>query len=60
MYFGLSMLTTGAYAALLIVLGEAAVKHSTGPVILVGAVIVVLALAIRWWRGRQSPDADAI
>ncbi len=57
-YFGLSMLTTGVYAALLIVLGEAAVKHSTGPAILVGAAVVGLALAVRWWRGRQSLDAD--
>ena len=59
-YFWLSVLTTGAYAALLIVLGEAAVKHSTGPVILVGAVIVVLALAIRFWRGRRSSEVKAL
>jgi uncharacterized membrane protein YdjX (TVP38/TMEM64 family) len=59
-YFGLSMLTTGVYGALLILLGEATVKHSAGPVILLGAVAVSLALAIRWWRGRQPDGADAL
>ena len=57
-YFGLSMLTTGLYAAMLIVLGEAVVKHSTGPAILIALVAVALGLGIRWWRGRKAEDAD--
>ncbi len=57
-YFGLSMLTTGLYAAMLIVLGEAVVKHSTGPAILIAAAALALGLAVRWWRGRQADDAD--
>jgi uncharacterized membrane protein YdjX (TVP38/TMEM64 family) len=55
-YFMISMLTTGLYGALLIVLGEATVKHSTGPAIAIGAAVVLLAIGVRWWRNRQSRD----
>jgi uncharacterized membrane protein YdjX (TVP38/TMEM64 family) len=57
-YFAVSMLVTGLYAALLIVLGEAVVRHATGPAILIGAVVVAVGLAIRWVRGRRAEDAD--
>jgi uncharacterized membrane protein YdjX (TVP38/TMEM64 family) len=57
-YFVVSMLTGGLYAAVLILLGEAVVKHSTGPAILIAAVVVAVGLGIRWWRGRKADDAD--
>ena len=43
---------------MLIVLGEAVVKHSTGPAILIAAVVVAVGLGIRWWRGRKADGAD--
>ena len=59
-YFLLGMLTTGLYAILLIVLGEAAVKHSTGPTIAIAAAVALIAIGVRWWRRRQPRDLQTL
>lgn len=56
LYFGLSMLTGSAYAALCVVLGVSLFEHDVGRVIAAAAVVLVLALALAaWWRGRRRP-----
>lgn len=50
LYFGASMLTTGLYAAVLILLGESLFEHDLNRTVVAGAVIVVAALGLWWWR----------
>jgi uncharacterized membrane protein YdjX (TVP38/TMEM64 family) len=59
MYFVLSMLITGAYAAALIVLGESLFEHNVSNAVIAAVVIVALALALWWWvHRRESADHD--
>ena len=58
LYFGLSMLITGAYAALCVVLGVSLLEHSLGRALVPGAIAVALALGLWWWRRRRSDHPD--
>jgi uncharacterized membrane protein YdjX (TVP38/TMEM64 family) len=49
-YFGWSMLITGLYATALVLIGESLIEHRSDRAILAAAVVVALAIAIRWWR----------
>lgn len=51
LYFGLSMLMTGVYAALLVVLGESLLEHNRGRAF--WAVVAVVALALILWLRRR-------
>lgn len=53
-YFGLSMLITGAYAAVCIVVGVSLFEHDIDRIILAVAVAVAVGLAIWWWRRRAT------
>jgi uncharacterized membrane protein YdjX (TVP38/TMEM64 family) len=53
-YFGMSMLFTGMYAALCIVLGVSLFEHDIERELLIGAAVVALALGLWWWRRRRS------
>jgi uncharacterized membrane protein YdjX (TVP38/TMEM64 family) len=58
LYFGISMLVTGVYGALLIVLGESLFAHDLRRTVLVGAVVLALAAGIWWWRRRRSAVSE--
>ena len=59
MYFVVSMLTSGLYGALLILLGESLVRHSIGQVALAVAGMALLGVGVWLWRRRQTRDARA-
>ena len=54
-YFGLSMLITGAYAVVCIVVGVSLFEHDIGRVLLAVALAVALGLAIWWYARRSNP-----
>ena len=56
LYFAASMLITGAYAVLFVVVGVSLFDHATHR-LLVAAVVVAVALALGlwWWRRRRDP-----
>ncbi len=58
MYFGLSMLITGVYAALCIVLGVSLFDHDIDRAILLGAIALVLAAGLWWWRKRRNRSRE--
>jgi uncharacterized membrane protein YdjX (TVP38/TMEM64 family) len=58
-YFGLSMLITGAYAAVCIVVGVSLFEHDVNRVILAVAAAVALALGLWWWLKSRRPPAGA-
>jgi uncharacterized membrane protein YdjX (TVP38/TMEM64 family) len=59
-FFAISMLTTGAYAAALIVLGESLFEHQLGPGTIAILVVAVLAIVIwKWTRRRAAPGSAA-
>ncbi|MGN6110920.1 MAG: hypothetical protein ACTHU0_37815 [Kofleriaceae bacterium] len=54
LYFGLSMLITGAYAAALVVLGESLFEHEVGRSVAVAvAIAAVVAGGVWWWWRRR-------
>jgi uncharacterized membrane protein YdjX (TVP38/TMEM64 family) len=58
LYFAASMLITGAYAVLLVVLGESLLEHDLRRTLVAGGALVV-ALAVAFWalrRGRDRTD----
>jgi uncharacterized membrane protein YdjX (TVP38/TMEM64 family) len=56
-YFGLSMLITGTYAVLLVVLGRSLLAHRIGPTVWVVVAAIVLAALVWWWRRRSRARA---
>ena len=56
LYFGLSMLITGAYAALLVVLGESLLAHNRSTAGAVIAAILVLGVGVWWWQKRGERE----
>ena len=59
LYFGTSMLITGAYAVLCVVVGDSLFEHSFRRVLAACAVAVGLAVGLGWWRKRGRRDRDA-
>jgi uncharacterized membrane protein YdjX (TVP38/TMEM64 family) len=57
LYFAASMLITGVYAVLCVVVGVSLFDHATHRLLLVAAVAVavVLAVGLWWWRRRSDP-----
>jgi uncharacterized membrane protein YdjX (TVP38/TMEM64 family) len=53
LYFGLSMLVTGAYGLCIVLLGDSLFAHDGGRVGVTIAVLVVLFLAAWWWKTRR-------
>jgi uncharacterized membrane protein YdjX (TVP38/TMEM64 family) len=60
LYFGSSMVMTGAYGAALIILGESLFRHDRKRSLAIAAAVVALGFAAWvWWRRRKSPvEAD--
>lgn len=58
-YFTVSMLISGAYAAALIVLGESLFEHELGRGTIAVLVAAVLALVLWWALLRQAARRDA-
>jgi len=56
LYFGLSLLITGAYAAIFIVLGESLLAHDRSTAVAVMAALLTLAVAVWWWRQRSDRE----
>lgn len=54
LFFGSSMLISGAYGVVLIVLGESLFQHALSRSVVIGAAVVVLVAGIWWWRRRRS------
>jgi uncharacterized membrane protein YdjX (TVP38/TMEM64 family) len=54
LYFGASMLITGAYAVLCVVVGDSVFEHHVVRVLVVG--VVVVAVAAGWWWRRRRED----
>jgi uncharacterized membrane protein YdjX (TVP38/TMEM64 family) len=53
LYFIFSMLVTGAYAVLLVVLGESLLNHQLNRTVVLIASIALVALGAWWWRRRR-------
>jgi uncharacterized membrane protein YdjX (TVP38/TMEM64 family) len=56
LYFGVSMVITGAYAALCILVGFSLFEHDVRRIAVAVAVVVALGLAVWWWRKRSRDD----
>jgi uncharacterized membrane protein YdjX (TVP38/TMEM64 family) len=54
LYFGASMLITGAYAVLCVVVGDSLFEHHVVRVLGAGVVVVALAAGFWWWRKRED------
>jgi uncharacterized membrane protein YdjX (TVP38/TMEM64 family) len=54
LYFGLSMLFTGAYAAVLVVLGESLIEHDLGRSAAIAGVFLTIAVGTWWWQRRRA------
>jgi uncharacterized membrane protein YdjX (TVP38/TMEM64 family) len=54
LYFGVSMLITGAYAVALVVLGESFLHHNLSRTLLAGAAVAVLAFGLWLWRKKRG------
>jgi uncharacterized membrane protein YdjX (TVP38/TMEM64 family) len=52
LYFGASMLITGVYAVLCVVVGGSLFEHDVGRVLLAAAIVAVLGGGLWWWRKR--------
>jgi len=59
LYLVSSIVITGAYGALLIVLGESLFRHQSVRSILIAVGVVALALGIWWWRRRSAKRSAA-
>ena len=59
LYFGLSMLITGAYAALFVVLGESLLAHNRSTAAAVMAALLMLGIGVWWWQSRASRASDS-
>lgn len=57
-YFGLSMLIGGAYAASLVVLGHSLLEHDRERAAIAGAVLVVLVAGVWLWHRRRTRRAN--
>jgi uncharacterized membrane protein YdjX (TVP38/TMEM64 family) len=61
LYFVSSMLITGAYAVLCVVVGVSLFEHEIRRSLAIGAAIVALSLGLLWWhRRRTRPDSQAV
>ena len=56
LYFGMSILITGAYGAALIVLGESLLEHDLGRALPTAVVVAVAALGLWWGLRRRARD----
>jgi uncharacterized membrane protein YdjX (TVP38/TMEM64 family) len=56
LYFGMSILITGAYGAALIVLGESLLEHDLGRALPSAVGVAVAALGLWWWLRRRARD----
>lgn len=54
LYFVASMLITGVYSALLVVLGESLFTHETNMVVVAGGAVLLVAFAVYLWRRRST------
>lgn len=54
LYFGASILITGAYAAAFVVLGESVLEHDMRSLAVTAVAVAVVAGAIWWWRKRRQ------
>jgi uncharacterized membrane protein YdjX (TVP38/TMEM64 family) len=54
LYFVASMLITGVYSALLVVLGESLFTHETNMVVVAGGAVLLVAFAVYLWRKRSN------
>jgi uncharacterized membrane protein YdjX (TVP38/TMEM64 family) len=57
-YLGVSMLVTGAYAVVLVVLGESLIEHDLGKVGAIAGVFLMAAVGWMWWRKKGSAHRD--
>jgi uncharacterized membrane protein YdjX (TVP38/TMEM64 family) len=57
LYFGMSILITGAYGAALIVLGESMLEHDLGRALPTAVVVAAATLGLWWWVRRRARDA---
>jgi len=53
LYFGSSLLISGAYGAALILLGESLFQHDSSRSVVIGAAVVAVAVAVWWWRKQK-------
>ncbi len=58
MYFVTSLVISGAYGVVLIVLGESLFQHDRNRAVMLGGAVVVLAGAVWWWHRRKSRSAS--
>jgi len=56
LYLVTSMLITGTYGALLVVLGESLLEHDRRTILAVAGVVAALVLGVWWLRRRQAPE----
>jgi uncharacterized membrane protein YdjX (TVP38/TMEM64 family) len=59
LYFVTSMLITGVYSALLVVLGESIFTHETNHLVWAGGALLLVAVAVYLWRKRSSGRGGA-
>jgi len=58
LYFASSMLVSGAYGVVLIVLGESLFRHDLARSIGIAVAVIVLCAGIWWWRRRRSSSDE--